>query len=293
MRGAGKSLCHIRFVRVDAFKPHKVLIGTESNLRRLEGYETVDRAVDAEEPALVVHLDDGKSAFRAIRGGGDIAGSLLYGFDLLMPKLEGGMDDDAIEYTRVFLQDFFQIAAKRAYIGGVILGIPQHLNLLEQAAAVGEDGKCKILINVKAVVDDPAFVGLADADDEGMLSRGTDFPGFPARLAEYLQRQVPDCPFQRFFVLQNSQRADLGGHARMREMRLLGKVAIVFIVRQNNDGQNLGRVLSYGLRALQHGFHRLRAEIGENHRVWVDVQIGLEQILKARKIKLATLFQSP
>src|SRR5271157_937794 len=293
MRWAGKSLCHIRFVRVDAFKPHKVLAGTESNPGRLEGYETVDRAVDAEEPAVMVHLDDGESAFRAVRGGGNIVGGLLYGFDLLVLQLERGVDHDAIEQTRVFLQDFLQIGAKRADVGGVIKGISQHLNLLEKATAVGEDGECKILVDMKPLVNDPAFVGLADADDEGMLSRGTDFPGFPARLAEYLQRQVPDCPFQRFFVLQNSQRADLGGHARMREMRLLGKVAIVFIVRQNNDGQNLGRVLSYGLRALQHGFHRLRAEIGENHRVWVDVQIGLEQILKARKIKLATLFQSP
>ena len=166
MRGAGKSFRYIRFVRVDAFKPNQVLVGTQPHSRRLVRNETVDRAVDAEKPAFVIYLDDGEPAFRTVGGSGYIVGSLLNCLNLFVLQLERRVDDDAIECAGVVLQDFFQIGAKRTNIGGMILGIPQHLNLLKQTTAVGEHRKCEILIYMNLLVDDPAFVRLADSNDE-------------------------------------------------------------------------------------------------------------------------------
>src|ERR1700726_3234197 len=105
MRRARKGLRHSRFVWNDSLEPYKMLARTQLNFRRLERHEAVYRAVDAKEATSMVHFDDGEPAFRAVCTSCDILRSLLDCPDLIVPELKRGMDDDAIEHTRVALQD--------------------------------------------------------------------------------------------------------------------------------------------------------------------------------------------
>ena len=196
MRRARKSFCHIWLVRVDALKPDKMFAGTQPDLRRLEGHKAVDRAVDAEEAALMVHLDDGEPAFRTIRGRCDIVGNLLYGSDLLVPKLKRGVDDDAIKCAGIFLQGFLQIGAKRADVGGMILGIPQHLNLLEQTAAVREDGKRKIFIDMHLLSITRHLWDWLMPIMRECSAVGRTFQGFPPALQNICSARFPIAHFK-------------------------------------------------------------------------------------------------
>ncbi len=106
------------------------------------------------------------------------------------------MDDDPIKHTRILLQYPLQVCAEGLNIGGVIRRIPQHLDLLEEAAAVREHRKRKIFVDMHLVIDQPRLVGLADPYDQGSFSRGAHFPRPSSCLAKNLERKVGNGPLQ-------------------------------------------------------------------------------------------------
>ena len=64
--------------------------------------------------------------------------------------------------------------------------IPEHLNLPKQTAAICQYREREILFDMPLVIDKPNLVRLADTDNQGALSGGSDLPGLSSHLAKHL-----------------------------------------------------------------------------------------------------------
>ena len=129
-------------------------------------------------------------------------------------------------------------------------------------------------------------MGLADADNQAVLIRGFDFPGFAAGLTEELQSDVADGPFQGEVVSKGFGGADLGGDAGAGEHGLMRDVAFGFRTGKDEDGKGLGA----GALDLSKGaLHFDKREVFQDDRIRADGKFHPEQLLEADEVEMGHL----